>query len=229
MLEGTNIPDQLTYHEVEAHAARPEVAKDRLYLPATAISALFTPFMLPFVAFLMLFFFTFLRVTPWQYKVMVLSVVYCFTILMPMLGIYLFQKLNGWGIHELGEREKRFVPYILTILSYIACYITMLRIHTPGYMSGIILATLICMTLCALVNVRLKVSTHMASCGVMVGGLVSFSMLFQFNPVVWLCLFILLAGMLGSARMILRQHTLAEVGGGFFIGLLCGITGILFI
>lgn len=227
-MEDTNIPNQLTYHEAVPSAPF-GAHKDKFYLPATIISALFTPFMLPFVAFLMLFFFTFLRVMPWQYKVMVLSAVYCFTILMPMLGIYLFQKLNGWGIHELGHREKRFVPYGLTILSYVACLITMYRLHTPRYMSGIILATLICMIICTVVNLRFKVSTHMASCGIMVGGLVSFSLLFQFNPVGWLCFFILLAGMLGTARIILRQHTLSEVGGGFLIGLLCGITGILFI
>ena len=61
---------------------------------------------------------------------------------MPMLAIYLFQKINGWGIHELGHREKRFVPYALTIVSYVACLLTMYKIHLPRYMSGIIVATL---------------------------------------------------------------------------------------
>ena len=41
--------------------------------------------------------------------------------------------------------------------------------------------------------------------------------------------FILLSGMLGSARIIVKQHTLKEVGGGFLVGLFCGIIGILFI
>lgn len=31
--------------------------------------------------------------------------VYCFTILLPMLGIYLLQKINGWTLRELGKRE----------------------------------------------------------------------------------------------------------------------------
>ena len=66
---------------------------------------------------------------PLQYKLVVLGIVYCFTILMPMLAIYLFQKINGWGIHELGHREKRFVPYALTIVSYVACLLTMYKIH----------------------------------------------------------------------------------------------------
>ena len=96
-------------------------------------------------------------------------------------------------------------------------------------MCGIILATMICMIICSLINFRLKISTHMASSGMMVGGLLSYSFIFQFNPVGWLCFFILLSGMLGSARIILRQHTLNEVGGGFLVGLFCGVIGILFI
>ena len=185
--------------------------------------------MVPFVAFFLILFFTYLRIMPLAYKVTVLALVYCFTILMPMLGIYLFQKINGWGIRELGEREKRFIPYGLTILSYMACLITMYRIHMPHYLAGIILAVLICMVICTFVNLKWKISTHMASSGLMVGGLLSYSFIFQFNPVWWLCFFILLSGCLGSARIIVRQHTLNEVLGGFLVGLFCGVTGILFI
>lgn len=225
-MEETNIPDQLTYHE-PSHEGSGQ--KDSLYTASRIISAVFTPFMVPFVAFLLLFLFTYLRILPMQYKLTILVLVYSFTILMPMLGIYLFQKINGWGIRELGERNKRFIPYGLTILSYMGCLLTMYRIHLPRYMSGIIAATLICMIICTLVNFKWKISTHMASSGMMVGGLLSYSFIFNFNPITSLCIFILLSGMLGSARIIVRQHTLNEVAGGFLVGLFCGIIGILFI
>jgi membrane-associated phospholipid phosphatase len=136
---------------------------------------------------------------------------------------------NGWGIHELGHREKRFVPYALTIISYVTCLITMYKIHLPRYMSGIIVAALICMILCTLINFKWKISTHVASSGMMVGGLLSYSFIFNFNPVWWLCFFILLSGMLGTARIIVKQHTLLEVLAGFIVGLFCGVIGILFI
>ena len=185
--------------------------------------------MAPIVAFLILFFFSYLRILPLGYKLRVLLMVYCFTVLLPMIGIYLLHKVNGWTLHELSYREKRFIPYGLTILSYIGCLLTMYRIHLPRYMGGIIIASLLCMVICTIINIKWKISTHMASCGMIIGGSLSFSLIFQFNPTWWLCLFILLAGMLGSARIILRQHTLNEVTGGFFVGLFCGIIGILFI
>ena len=157
------------------------IADKTLIRTAKVISVVFTPFSIPFLAFLVLFIFSYLRIMPLQYKLIVLGVVYCFTILLPMLGIYLFQKINGWTLHELGHREKRFIPYGMTILSYMACLLTMYRIHLPRYMSGIIVATLICMVICTAINTRWKISTHMASSGMMVGGLLSYSFIFQFN------------------------------------------------
>ena len=226
-METTNIPDQLTYHDPRRHT--PSAEKDPLYLPARIVSAVFSPFLFPFAALLLLFLFSYLHILPLRYKVTILALVYCFTIFLPILSIYLFHKLNGRTIHALRDREKRIIPYVLTILSYIGCLLTMARLHVPRYLSGIVLATLLCMIICALVNLKWKISTHEASSGMMVGGLLSYSFVFQFNPVWWLCGAVLLAGMLGSARIVVRQHTLAEVGGGFFVGLLCGVIGILFV
>ena len=209
--------------------SHPSTPRDGLYLTARVVSAVFTPFLTPFLAFCLLLSLTYLRILPTGYKLTVLGLTGSFTIVLPMVSIWLFQRINGWGVKELGDREKRFFPYALTILCYVGCLITMHHIHLPRYMCGIIAAALLCMLVCTVANLRWKISTHMASCGLMVGGLLSYSFLFQFNPVGWLSGFILLAGLLGSARIILRQHTLCEVGGGFLAGLFCGVTGILFI
>ena len=51
-----------------------------LEVSSRIISGIFTPFMIPFVAFFLLFFFTYLRIMPIQYKLIVLGIVYCFTL-----------------------------------------------------------------------------------------------------------------------------------------------------
>ena len=71
----------------------------------------------------------------------------------------------------------------------------------PWYMTGIIFVSLVISIICILVNLKCKLSEHMAGMGGIIGGLVSFSALFSYNPVVWLCLFILIAGILGSAGL----------------------------
>ena len=199
------------------------VADRSLIRTARVISAIFTPFSIPFLAFLILFLFSYLRIMPIQYKPIVLGVVYCFTILMPTLTIFLFRKINGFSPEDLGERKRRFMPFLLTITSYVFCLVMMHRLNIPWYMTGIILAALIMMVICIVVNLKWKLSEHMAGVGAIVGGLVSFSALFGYNPVWWLCLFILIAGVLGTARIILQHHTLGEVLVGFAVGLICSL------
>lgn len=199
------------------------VADRTLIRTARVISAIFTPFSIPFLAFLILFLFSYLRIMPIQYKLIVLGVVYCFTIFMPTLTIFLFRKINGFSPEDLGERKRRFMPFLLTITSYVFCLVMMHRLNIPWYMTGIILAALIMMVICIVVNLKWKLSEHMAGVGAIVGGLVSFSALFGYNPVWWLCLFILIAGVLGTARIILQHHTLGEVLVGFAVGLICSL------
>ena len=199
------------------------VADRSLIRTARVISAIFTPFSIPFLAFLILFLFSYLRIMPIQYKLIVLGVVYCFTILMPTLTIFLFRKINGFSPEDLGERKRRFMPFLLTITSYVFCLVMMHRLNIPWYMTGIILAALIMMVICIVVNLKWKLSEHMAGVGAIVGGLVAFSALFGYNPVWWLCLFILIAGVLGTARIILQHHTLGEVLVGFAVGLICSL------
>ena len=107
-MEGTNIPDELTYHE-RLHAVIRNGAGTLIHDGTYRFNNTYAVHGSLCCVFL-LFFFTYLRIMPLQYKLTVLALVYCFTILLPMLGIYLFQKINGWGIHGLSNRKQRFVP-----------------------------------------------------------------------------------------------------------------------
>ena len=197
------------------------IADKTMLRVARITSIVFTPFSIPFLAFLVLFLFSYLRIMPILYKGIVLGIVYCFTILTPTITIFLFRKINGFARQELSERKKRYVPILLTIISYVFCLLMMRKLNIPWYMTGIIFVSLVISIICILVNLKWKLSEHMAGMGGIVGGLVSFSALFSYNPVVWLCLFILIAGILGSARIVLGHHTLGEVLSGFVVGLVC--------
>ncbi len=197
------------------------IADKTMLRVARITSIVFTPFSIPFLAFLVLFLFSYLRIMPILYKGIVLGIVYCFTILTPTITIFLFRKINGFARQELSERKKRYVPILLTIISYVFCLLMMRKLNIPWYMTGIIFVSLVISIICILVNLKWKLSEHMAGMGGIIGGLVSFSALFSYNPVVWLCLFILIAGILDSARIVLGHHTLGEVLSGFVVGLVC--------
>jgi len=199
------------------------IADRTLLRVAKVISAIFTPFSIPFLTFLVLFLFSYLSIMPIKYKLIVLGIVYCFTILMPTITIFLFRKINGFALHELSERKKRYVPILLTIISYVFCLMMMHKLKNPWFMTGIILTSLVVLIICIIVNLKWKLSEHMAGIGGVVGGLISFSAIFGYNPVWWLCFFILVAGVLGTARIILGHHSLGEVLYGFAVGFVCSL------
>ncbi len=199
------------------------IAEKALVATSRFVSALFTPIYFPFLAFIILFVFSYLSMLPLPYKLIVLGVVFCFTIMMPTLTIFLFYKLCRIGREDMVKREHRFVPFALTIISYIFCLLMMRRMNLPWYMNGIILAALLMMIVCIISNLKWKLSEHMAGSGAVIGGLIAFSELFGYNPVVWLCIAIMVAGLLGTARIILQHHTSGEVLGGLFVGILCAL------
>ena len=101
--------------------------------------------------------------------------------------------------------------------------------HIPYSIGSIVVASLMIQMVCALINVKWKISTHSAGIGGVAGALIAFAEIFSFNPVWWLCLVLLLAGLVGTSRMILRQHTLAQVVCGFLVGMACSVIAVLFI
>ena len=198
-----------------------------IILAARAMSMLFTPFYLPLVGLIALFIFSYMNMLEFSYKIKVLLLVYLFTILLPTLLIHYYRKYQGWSLIELGAKERRMVPYIISILCYFFCYYIMTLLHIPHFMARILIAALVIQVLCALINVWWKISTHTAAIGGFTGAMLAFSVIFAFNPIWWLCLVLIIAGMVGSSRMILRQHTLAQVTAGVIVGLFCGLVIIL--
>ena len=198
-----------------------KVDKTLIYIAQT-ISWIFTPLTIPFLAFVVLFLFTYLSMMPQAYKTIVLAIVGCFTILMPAITIFVYKKINKMSIYAISRfRTKRFVPFILTITSYAFCLAMMHKLSIPWYMVGIVMSALVVQVVCLIINLKWKLSEHMAGMGGIVGGVIVFSAIFGYNPLTWLCVFILLAGILGTARITLRHHTLGEVLCGFFVGFVC--------
>ena len=183
------------------------------------LSMVCTPFYLPLLSMAAIFTFTHLYYLPLSYKLQIALLTYLFTIFLPTLFIRAYRCYNGWTLFHLTMREKRMVPYITTIASYLALYYIMRAMHTPSFMSYIIVSALFVQIVCALCNLVIKISIHTAGIGGLTGGVAAFSFILGFNATWWLMLLILLAGALGTSRMMLRVNTFAEVNLGFIVGL----------
>jgi len=200
-----------------------------LIITARVVSIIFTPFYLPLVGIAMLLTFTFLSGLPTKYKLLLAATVYLLTVFIPTVLIFLYRLVRGWSLQELGRKRNRIVPYAISITSYLLCIWLLDRVYVNHEIISIIIAALIIQAVSIIVNFFWKISTHTAAIGGVTGALVAYGFLFEFNPVGWLCLAILVSGIVGSARIILRQHSLAQVVGGYFIGVVCAFVSITYL
>jgi len=196
---------------------------------AKGLSAACTPFYLPLVGLLALFVFSYLSLLPWWAKIYIFLLVLTFTILMPTALIRTYRRYQGWTAEETDTKERRLIPYVISIVSYLLCYYVLSANHVPYIIGSIVMASLLIQVTCAIINQWWKISAHTAAIGGVAGAIMGFAEIFMFNPVWWLCLVFLLAGMVGTSRMILRQHTLEQVGAGFLVGLVCAFVAVIFV
>ena len=198
-----------------------------LLLGARAFSSIFRPQYFQLLGFGVLFLCTYLSLLPWLFKGTILLLVTLGTLVLPRMTIRTWRHINGLKLHHLRLRQKRFFPYLIHILFYAFTLHMLDRFHLPRYMAGILVGALMIQVTCAFINLWWKISMHCAGAGGAIGALVAYSFIFYFNPIWWLSLCILISGLVGSSRMLLRQHDLWQVIAGTLVGIACGFAGLM--
>lgn len=197
-------------------------------LSAKTISWLFHPFYLPTVAVTLLLVFSYLNKLPNAYRFAFAGIVILFTWVFPLIAIRMYRTINGWTSHQMSQRERRFVPYIINIVCYSSLFLLMRLYRMPLFLSTVIMSGLLIQIVCALINLKIKISTHAAASGGVIGMIIAFSLVFHFDATFWICWAILLSGAVCSSRMILKMHNYSELLFGVVVGFFCGLGIVLF-
>ena len=114
----------------------------KIILTAKFLSKVFTPFYLPVVGMVVLFTLSYLSLLPPLYKIMVLLTVWLFTIFLPTMLIKTYNRYQNWRPFEIGTRERRMIPYVISMLCYLLCTYVMTLLHIPHFMCSIVIAAL---------------------------------------------------------------------------------------
>ena len=203
-----------------------------LLVIARLFSSIFRPVYYPTLGVFLLLSLSYLSLLPWGIKCWILAQVYFFTIVLPMLLVLLYRRYNRWDPHILRMRVNRSGPYLLHIICYYFCVYLLRYEQMPHCIVTIITVSLLLQICCTFINLFWKVSMHSAGSGAVIGAVAAYAHLFGFNPIWWLCAALMLSGCVMTSRLILRQHTLAQVLLGMLLGIACayiGITNFLYI
>lgn len=185
-------------------------------------SFIFSPLLTPTYGIAVAFYTSYMAVLPVPTLIKVTAVVFAVTCLLPMIAIGILWKLGKVSDPGLNKQGERTLPFVISGLSYALMTVYMFMLHAPLWLCMYAISGLLIVIVCCLINLRWKISIHLAALGGMLG-LITHILVggVMIRPVLpWLLWGIIIAGAVGTARLILRRHTLAQVGAGFALGFL---------
>ena len=185
------------------------------------ISTVFQPLLMPTYGVMLLFVYTYFGVIYRHQFWQIVIPVFLFSFVIPAMLIYALFRMGVISNLSLKVRRERFYPYLITLLSYSAMIIFYYRMHMPRWFMMIMAASVTIMVIAILVTLVWKISAHMFGVGGLIGGAMAVSFFVErSNPYYMFMGLFIIAGLIGTSRLILKRHTLPQVIAGFLLGFL---------
>lgn len=190
---------------------------------ANFLSTTLSPLMMPTYGVFLTLWASVLCLLPYGTRVTVLLLCMGITCILPLIFLSVLTHFKLVKDLHVDQREQRLLPYLFTALCYgVAAYFLFYR-HSPQWFVMFLVGSALTVIVLALINLKWKISAHMAGIGgvialvyqIHVQGLSAFYLLWL------LCIIIVVAGLLGSARMVLKRHNIWQVLAGLLVGFLC--------
>lgn len=187
---------------------------------AYLISYLFHPLLMPTLGVFIIFYSgIYLSFIPYEAKKIILLMTAFITLFLPITLLPLLYWQKKISKITLPKRQERLIPLFVSLLFYYLAYYILKKNNIPFFIQDFILASFFCLLAVSLIHLKWKISIHMVGLGGILGLWSILSFLFNIpNQSVFLILLIVVSGLVGSARLVLKAHTQVQVYTGFLVG-----------
>jgi len=188
---------------------------------AKILSYIFHPVFLPLYCLLLLLniksYFTFELI--FKAKLLLILFVSVSTIFFPLVMIFLMKKQGLIKSYQMNNRQERIYPYIIVVIFYFLTYNLFRQMQLPDIFLLYMLGATLLLLIVIIINIWWKISTHMVGIGGVLGLVAALMIKLSLNLIFLFAVIILLAGLIGFARLKLNSHKPLEI----YAGLLAGI------
>lgn len=177
-------------------------------------------------------------------KVLIIQV-FLYTFFIPAVAVVVFRALGFVRSIELKDRQDRIGPYILTGIFYLWLFFNFYNsrevntgqlnfvLQVPTAYTSFVLGGTLALFIAFFINNFSKISAHAVGMGGLIAMVVITMRLFsydrftidstilgtfQVSMVAVLMVVIVLAGLVGTARLLLQSHDLKDLAGGYLVG-----------
>ena len=168
-------------------------------------------------------------------KIPLLLAVFFSSVVIPGIAVLMLRFLGLVESLELRDKKERIGPYIITAIFYLWLYINFRHDpNMPPVFSAFVLGSVIGLFLAFFINIFSKISAHTVGMGGLIGMFFILLRFGSFDPVLihlgdfgvirttmgtLLICVILIAGLVGSSRLLLQAHDALDLYGGYMVGL----------
>jgi len=151
------------------------------------------------------------------------------TIFFPILSILLMKVLGFIDSIKLKTTKDRIIPLIAIMIFYFWAYRVFKSFNAPFILQVLLLGSFWGVIVVFMANIFTKISMHTAGAGGMVGILIVLMIVGHINFLIPFLIALVIAGIIGSARMILGAHTPFEIWLGYAAGIAVQISAYLYL
>lgn len=198
-----------------------------LRIAATAISYIFHPVFVPVMVLWFLVYvhpYLFAGFADIQKFRIVMMAVVSFTFF-PLVTVLLLKGLKFIDSLFLRTQKDRVIPFIACMIWYFWIWYvwnnfgkTRDVVDMPREAIQFALATFISTIIGLMVNIKMKVSLHAISAGIVLTFFIVMAFTQELNFGIWLAIVFVLTGLVCTARFIVSDHTTQEIYGGLVVG-----------
>jgi hypothetical protein len=193
------------------------------YRTAKVISILLHPVLMPTYALILIFRLSnyLSYTTPPSVKTALFLIVIFNTLLMPVVISWLLLRRGLIKSFNMDKREERIVPFICNTVLMMIAYYMISQISIPKIFSMLLLGAAASVVLAVIINLKWKVSIHMIGVGGITGMFFGMSTFLLIDLRIPILISLLVAGIIGTARMSMGAHKPAQLYVGFLVGFCC--------
>jgi membrane-associated phospholipid phosphatase len=187
------------------------------------ISIIFQPLFMPTFGIMMLMNMDVYQTLPALWRWIAIVGTFIFTGILPAIPILLMMKRGEVNDLFISKREERTMPYLFSLLAYVFWSLFMWRTLTfiPSFISAMGIGSAVSIFIIVIINLRWKISAHLAGIGGLSGALFGVCFRMAINPISLLTLLLFISAVVAISRIGLKAHTPEQTLAGFALGFVC--------
>lgn len=182
------------------------------------LSYILHPVFMPLLGVIIILSISHLAMLPFESKKAILILVAIITVFFPLAIIPILHYQKAITGVTMPSKKERLFPMFLSSFFYYFAYYILQKYTAPRFLQHYLLAIFICVLIASFINIKWKISLHMIGIGGLIGLLSALANLFNLHINWILMAAILIAGIIGTARLYLNEHNSSQIYSGFFLG-----------